>query len=261
MEDLLTRQRDDPAYSINHNPEYDQYDNITKMQIMKRKEYEYRLFLDINRAKIQKRKELKMKREAEIAERRRQKEEEDRIRKEKLRKRLESVRMQYESFKEKTRLAKVLWKISEQYELLKIRMATNVKIVGISLILAVFLLVIIFLIARSGTDVGSNFNLGQFINAVKLKFFQQHKWKTWSIITLIVAFFLLEFIQKINGIWNSKNIDLLRTTEVFEDLMIGKVAFLLGVPPVLIPKDIIYVVDEVYRARYKKPRKPKNNSN
>lgn len=70
-----------------------------------------------------------------------------------------------------------------------------------------------------------------------------------------------QFIQKINGIWNSKNIDLLRTTEVFEDLMIGKVAFLLGVPPVLIPKDIIYVVDEVYRARYKTGRKPKNNSN
>merc|ERR1711915_514443 len=52
---------------------------------------------------------------------------------------------------------------------------------------------------RSNTSTGgSNFNLGQFINAIKLKFFQQHKWKTWSIITLIVVFFLLEFIQKIN---------------------------------------------------------------
>ena len=199
LEDLIARQKDDPAYSINNNPEFNIYDNITKMEIMKRKEYEYRLFLDNNRAKIQRKRELKKKREAEMAERRRKKEEEDKIRKEKLKKKLESIMSQYESFKEKTRLADVLWKISEQYELLKIKMATNIKMVRISLILAIFLLVIIFLKARAGTSTGgSNFNLGQFINVIKLKLFQQHKWKTWSVIILIVAFILLEFIQKVN---------------------------------------------------------------
>ena len=62
-------------------------------------------------------------------------------------------------------------------------------------------------------------------------------------------------INKINKIWNHTNIDLLRTTEIFEDLMIGKVCFLLGYPPSLFSKKIIFVIDEIYRAHHKRAEK------
>lgn len=45
-------------------------------------------------------------------------------------------------------------------------------------------------------------------------------------------------INKINKIWHSSNLELLRITEIFEDLMIAKVCYLLGVPPALIPEQL-----------------------
>ena len=50
--------------------------------------------------------------------------------------------------------------------------------------------------------------------------------------------------QNINKIWGSHNIELLRITEVFEDLMIGKVCFLLNIFPEIIPEEYRIIVDE-----------------
>ena len=53
-----------------------------------------------------------------------------------------------------------------------------------------------------------------------------------------------QLVNDINTIWNSNNIDLLRNKEVFEDLMIGKVCFMLNYTPEIIPKNIRYIIDE-----------------
>ena len=49
---------------------------------------------------------------------------------------------------------------------------------------------------------------------------------------------------KINKIWGSHNIELLQKTEVFEDLMIGKICFLLNIFPEIIPTEYRIVIDE-----------------
>ena len=50
--------------------------------------------------------------------------------------------------------------------------------------------------------------------------------------------------RNINKIWGSHNLELLRKTEVFEDLMIGKVCFLLNIYPEIIPEEYRIVIDE-----------------
>jgi hypothetical protein len=51
-------------------------------------------------------------------------------------------------------------------------------------------------------------------------------------------------VKKINQIWNYNNLTLLRKTEPYEDLMIGKVCFFLGVSPKMYPRHIKIVLDE-----------------
>jgi hypothetical protein len=51
-------------------------------------------------------------------------------------------------------------------------------------------------------------------------------------------------VTKINQIWHSGNLDLLGKTEVFEDLAVGKVCFLLNVKPRIIPLHLRVVFDE-----------------
>jgi hypothetical protein len=51
-------------------------------------------------------------------------------------------------------------------------------------------------------------------------------------------------VTKINQIWHSGNLDLLGKTEVFEDLAVAKVCFLLNVKPRIIPLHLRVVFDE-----------------
>jgi hypothetical protein len=51
-------------------------------------------------------------------------------------------------------------------------------------------------------------------------------------------------IKDINKIWNSQNIELLGRTEVGEDVMMGKICFMLNHRPSIIPLQFLFVVDE-----------------
>ena len=53
-----------------------------------------------------------------------------------------------------------------------------------------------------------------------------------------------DLCKNINKKWNSSSLDLLLTTEVAEDVTIGKVCSLLNVTPSKLPDSAIFVIDE-----------------
>ena len=136
-------------------PGFEMFDSIVKEQILKRKEYEYRCFLEGKRLEAEKLLEIKRRREAKKKELRKKKEEEDRIKREKLQRKLDSIKKRHDQIQRMTRISNIVSVVAQKYQNIKMKVTNNplrtaVTICGVVLSISIIISIMASIIGRDG---------------------------------------------------------------------------------------------------------------